>query len=109
MPVIQKRTSSGFQVADTQTEKLVGWVFRKSPSPNSINFTTILAQVNVRFPTAGIFKSETYLTVNVLLRGAWAGQRPGSVPVAHERDLEVNEKIVNFKFFATTSRTGPRR
>ena len=36
--------------------------------------------------------------VNVLLRGAWAGQGPGSNPVAHERYLEVNEKIVNLNW-----------
>ena len=37
-------------------------------------------------------KKQKCLTVNVLLRGAWAGQRPGSNPVAHGRYLEVNEQ-----------------
>ena len=35
------------------------------------------------------------LSVKVLLRGAWAEQRPGSNPVVHGRYLEVNEKIIN--------------
>ena len=105
-----------FQVDESQTTRQ--WVFEISQPPANSPFQNgAFAEGGVEGPRRIILlrgvrklkKSNKNLTVNVLLRGAWAGQRPGSVPVAHERHLEVNEKIVNLKFFVTTSRRGPRR
>ena len=42
------------------------------------------------------FKETNVSAVNVLLRGALAGQRHGSALAAPERHLEVNEKLINF-------------